>query len=140
MLGIRHNEYFISFRLQDLRGHLQQLLGPIRSGAGAGAGHKTKRLTGIRIQNKKSLSHFTGFVIFVLAAPDHLPFAIRLDPVRINGQHFAQKMAKGAANFAQCNLQALRFGHRMAVEKKMNGAIGGDKGQPIGQFKSFLTE
>jgi len=45
----------------------------------------------------------------MLATPYHLPFAVRLDPMRIDGQQLRLKMAKRAADFPQRNLQPLRF-------------------------------
>lgn len=70
--------------------------------------------------------------------PAHLAFGATFNPMRINAEQMALEMAAGAADFTQRHLQGLGLGHGVAPEHLMNGKIGGDERQSVGEFKALL--
>ena len=72
--------------------------------------------------------------------PARLAFGEAFDAMRIDGEKAPREMAAGAADLAESKLQALRIGDAMNGEQFVDGDIGGNKGQAIGEFETFLTQ
>ena len=81
-----------------------------------------------------------GFSGSVEAVPAHLALGIAGHAVRVQGQQLAAKMMAGPAQLTQSDLQLLSFRYGMAVQQSMDGLVGGNKGQAVGQLESFLRE
>jgi len=99
---------------------------------------KTDRLTCLTIQQEKGLSHFRWFLFGLETVPAHLAFAVAGQAVGIQGQESAREMVSSAAQFAQGDLEFLGLLDGMTVQELVDGHVGGDKGQAVGQFKTFL--
>ncbi len=57
----------------------------------------------------------------------------------INGQQASRKMTAGPADLAQSQLQILGFENGVRGQEIMDGGVGRDKGQPVGQFETLLA-
>ena len=101
---------------------------------------EANRLKSVGVQQEEGLSHFGGFGIPAGFDATHLPFGVAPEPMGIDGQHPAQVMTAGSAQLAQGDLQSLGLSHGMGVKELMNGLIGRDERQAVGQFETFLTE
>jgi hypothetical protein len=95
-------------------------------------------LAGVTIQQEKGLGHFGWFFFGAETVPAHLALAVAGDAVRVQGQERAGEMSAGPAQFAQGDLQLLGLVAVVTLEQVMDGRVGGDKGQAIGQLKPFL--
>ena len=72
--------------------------------------------------------------------PAHLAFAVAEDAVGIQGQQRAGKCSLARRNLprAICSCWACCDG--VSGQEVVNGQVGGDEGQAIGQFETFLGE
>jgi hypothetical protein len=61
----------------------------------------------VRIQAEEGLGNFDRLEPGIVAEADHLALAGTVDPMRIDGQELSGKMAAGAPQFAQGELEAL---------------------------------
>src|SRR6266699_3168880 len=93
--------------MEDGLGHLQQLRSGLRDGTGGTGAGETNRLVGVRIQAEEGLGNFDRLEPGIIAEADHLALAGTVDPMRIDGQELSGKMAAGAPQFAQGELEAL---------------------------------
>jgi len=94
----------------------------------------------VTIQQEEGLGHFGWFFFGAKAVPAHLAFAVAGHAVRVQGQEGADEMASGAAQFAQGDLQLLGLLDRVTVQQVVDGQVGGNEGQAVGQLKTFLGE
>jgi hypothetical protein len=69
-----------------------------------------------------------------------LAFAVTAQAVGIDNEHASLKVVAGATELAEGDLQLKSVGDRMAVEEQMDGDIGGEKGEPIGQLEAALPQ
>jgi hypothetical protein len=95
---------------------------------------------GLSVEAEEGLSHLDGGMVQVLLLSDHLAFAVGVESMRIDGEQFGLKMAEGASDLAEGELELLSLQNGMRLEQVMNGLIGGDKGQTVGQFKAPLAQ
>lgn len=127
---------------QDALGQGQQFQGGLGGGATGGPGEQADRLAGVGIQGEEGLGAFAGpaffFVIGTMAT--HLSLAVAGNAVGIDRQEAPGEMAPGPAHQAQGDLKFLGLGDGVGVEQIVNGAVGGDVGQAVGQFEAFLAE
>ena len=70
----------------------------------------------------------------------HLTLAVAGESVRIDDEQFSAEVATGAAQLAQGPLEVLCFGGAVGLAQVVNGGVGGDERQAVGEFKAFLTE
>ena len=68
----------------------------------------------------------------------HLAFGITRHAVGIECQQPAAEMAVSPAQLAQGDLQQPRLPDGVACEQFVNGGVGGNKWQSVGQFEAFL--
>ncbi len=92
------------------------------------------------IQQEKGLGHFGWLGFGVEAVSAHLTLAVTGHAVRIQRQESAIEMTSGAAQFAQGDLQLLSLLDSVAGQKVVDGHIGGNEGEAVGQFKTLLGE
>lgn len=71
---------------------------------------------------------------------NHLAFAVAGESVWINDEQLAVEVATGAAQLSQGPLEVLRFGGAVGGAQVVDGCVGGDERQAVGEFKPFLTE
>lgn len=69
-----------------------------------------------------------------------MAFAVAFNAVRIESEDVALEVAEGRAEFAEGELEGLGFADGMSVKEVVNGGIGGDKVEAIGDFETVLTE
>jgi len=60
--------------------------------------------------------------------------------MRVDGQETAEQVTACAADSAQGDLKTLGLSNCVAIEQLVDGLIGGDKGQAVGQFEALLAE
>lgn len=72
--------------------------------------------------------------------PAHLPFGVAGHAVRVHRQKFAAKMTSRPAQLAQGDLHFPSFQDGMTVQQIMDGGVGGNKGQAVGQLEALLRE
>ena len=71
---------------------------------------------------------------------NHVALGITGQAVRVQRQELAVKVAAGAAKLAQGDLELLGLRHRVSLQQVVDGAIGGEERQPVGQFKALVAE
>jgi hypothetical protein len=123
---------------QNLGCHPQELGAGLHDRLGRRTEAKTDRLAGVTIQQEKGLSHFGGFLLGTEAVPAPLALAVAGHAVRVQSQESAGEMSSRAAQFAQGDLQWLGFWDGVALQEVVDGQVGGDEGQAVGQFKALL--
>jgi hypothetical protein len=60
--------------------------------------------------------------------------------MRVDGQAAALEMTAGSAQQAQGDLEPAGLSHRATVQEVMNGRVGRDKGQSVGQLETALAQ
>ncbi len=95
---------------------------------------------GVGIDGEEGLGHFGRFRVIIIALARHLPLAGAADAMGIDGQESSGKMTGGAAEVTEGPLHALGIVHRVFGEQLMDGAITGQKGQAVEQFKAALAQ
>jgi hypothetical protein len=123
-----------------LLGQSEQFL---RSGAqvasAAGVG-QTKGLARFDIQEEEGLDLLGGRLRGAGTTLQHVPFGVTDQAVRIQCQDLAREMAAGPAQLAQAHLEFLGLLDRVGFQQVMQGAIGGQPRQAIGQFKAPVPQ
>lgn len=141
MFAVGHYEgRLIGCRVEDALAQCEQIGSGLGHRGGRGSERKTNRLGTFRIQTEEALGHLFGSLAGVEAIPARLAFGEAFDAMRIDGEKARREMAAGAADLAEGNLQALRIGDAMSGEHLVDGGIGGNKGQAVGQFEAFLAQ
>jgi hypothetical protein len=92
------------------------------------------------VQQEEGLSHFGRFLLGTEAVSAHLALAVAGHPMGIQRQKGAGEMSSGTAQLAQGNLGLLGVLEGMAVQEVVNGRVGRNEGQAVGQFEAFLRE
>ena len=140
MVCIGHNERSMVVRLEDMAGSIKECRCGLGNGPGRGPGREAHRLVRIGIEDKEGVSDLGGLGIILLAMPAHLPFAVAVHAMGIDGQECAAEMPRSASEPSQRDLQCLRFSDGVSPQELMNGHIGYYKRQSIEQFKAFLAQ
>ncbi len=94
---------------------------------------------GLSIETEEGLSHLERLAPVSGFAKPHLPLAIAARTMRIDSQKMSFEMATSAAQTAQSNLQVLSFANGVFVKELVDGFVGGDEWQAIGQFEALLA-
>ncbi len=92
------------------------------------------------IQQEKGLGHFGWLFLGTEAVPTHLALAVADHPVGVQRQEGPSEMSSRAAQFAQGNLQLLSLLDGMTGQEVVDGRVGGNERQAVGQFETFLGE
>jgi len=127
-------------RLEDVGGQAEKFGRGLGDGAGRGADGEGQRLMGFGVEREKDLGCFDGTRRLERDLAAHLAFAPRAHAMRVNGQEVALIMTAGTADFSQGDLKGLGLGDGVPFEHLMDGLIGGDKRQAVGQFEALLAE
>ena len=140
VFAIGHEQRRLAGGIENDLGQLQQLrsrLGDATGGTGAG---EANRLAGLGVQTEEGLGDLDGFEPRIVPETDHLAFAATVETVRIDGQESSGKVPAGPAQLAQGDLEPLGLIHGVRRQQIVDSLIGGDKGQAVDQFETFLTE
>ena len=121
-------------------GHLEQLLGGIAQVASAAGVDQAEGLAGFGIQQEESLSLFGSRLAGAGTPLDHVAFGVAEQPVRIQGQHLAGEVATGPAQLAQTDLELLGLLDGVGFQQVMQGSIGGQPRQAVGQLKASVPQ
>ena len=112
------------------------------AGLGDGLGRRTEAkadgLAGVTIQQEKGLGHFGWFLFGAEAVSAHLALAVAGHAVRVHRQERAGEVSSGAAQFTQRDLQLLSLLDGVTGQEVVDGQVGGNEGQAVGQLKTFL--
>ena len=112
----------------------------VRRGSCRGGGGEADRLMGVGIEGEKRRGHFERLGLLVVAVAAHLPLAVAVGAMRVDGQQFSRVIARGPANSPQGDLQPLGFRHDVLGQQAVNRHVAGHEGQPVGQLEAALTE
>ena len=94
----------------------------------------------IDVQAEEGGGDFEGAGGFIGSVAAHQAFTIAAGAMGVDGQQLALKMAAGATQPTQVFLQGFGIRHGMGFKQVMDGLIGGDKGKPVEQFETLLTQ
>ncbi len=95
---------------------------------------------GIGVDGEEGLGHFRRFRMIVVALATHLSFAVAGDSMGIDGQESSGKVTGRTAEVAEGQLEALSIGNGVFGEQLMDGAITGQEGQAVEEFKAALAQ
>ena len=95
---------------------------------------------GVGIEGEKRRGHFERLGLLVVAVAAHLPLAVAVGAMRVDGQQFSRVIARSPANSPQGDLQPLGFRHDVLGQQAVHRHVAGHEGQPVGQLESALTE
>ncbi len=90
------------------------------------------------IQQEKGLGHFGGFFFRTEAVSAHLALAEAGHAVRVQRQQSTGEMASGAAQFTQSDLEVLGLLNGVTGQELVDGHVGGNEGQAVGQLETLL--
>jgi hypothetical protein len=119
---------------------LQEFGSGLRDGTGRGTGRKADRLGCIGVEAKEGLRDFTSGLSIIIFMARHLAFAEAGKAVGINDKQLAFEVTTGAAQFSQGPLEIQCFGNAPGGAQVVDGGVGSNERQAVGEFKSFLTE
>ncbi len=105
-----------------------------------GSQAQADRLAGFAVEKKKALPHFRGLFLAAEAVAAHLTFGVASHAVGIKSQQPAAKMFSRSPQLAQSDLQMPGLLDGASFEQIVDGGIGGDKGQSIGELKTLLRK
>ncbi len=74
------------------------------------------------------------------ATLDHVPLGVADLAMRIQRQYLSAQVAARPAQLSQADLQLVGLFYSVLVQQVVNGHITWKKGQPIGQFETFVTK
>jgi hypothetical protein len=140
VFGVGEDERLAWGGLEDVGRQAKKFGRGLGDGAGRGAEGEGQRLMGFGVESEKDLGCFDGTRRLERDLSAHLAFAPRAHAMRINGQEVALIMTAGTADFSQGDLKGLGLGDGVPFEHLMDGLIGGDKRQAVGQFEALLAE
>ena len=125
-------------RPQNFGGHVQELGAGLDNGLGRGTEAKADGLAGVTIEQEEGLGHFGGFLFGAETVSAHLALAVAGHAVGVQRQERAGKMSSRAAQFTQRDLHLLGLLDGVTSQEVVDGQVGGNEGQAVGQLKTFL--
>ena len=140
VFGVGEDERLAWGGLEDVGDHAKKIGRGLGDGAGRGAEGEGHRLMGFGVESEKDLGCFDGTRRLERDLSAQLTFAPGAHAVGINGQEVALIMTAGAADFSQGNLKGFGLGDRVPFEHLMDGLVGGNERQAVGQLKTLLAE
>ena len=141
VLAVGDDEGALALRVgQDLLGQWEQFLGGGAQVAGTAGVDQTKGLAGGGVQQEEDLRLFGRGLADGGAALDQVAFGVADQAVRVQRQNLAREVAAGPAQFAQGDLELLRLLDGMGGQQVMEGAVGGQPRQAVGQLKALVAQ
>ena len=108
--------------------------------AGAAGIDQANGLPALDIEQEEGLGLFGGPLLGAGAALHQVAFGKADEAMGVQREGWAGEVTAGPAQLAQADLQALRLGDGVSFQQVMQGAVGGQPGPPIEQFKALVAQ
>ncbi len=82
----------------------------------------------VGVEHEEGWGDLGGAFGLVVAVAAHVPLAEAAHAMRIDGQQPGLEIARGSADLAQGDLEALTVDHGSSPEKLVHGHVGGEEG------------
>ena len=140
VFGVGEDEGRAAGGVEDPLGQVEQFGSGLGDGACRGADGESQGLGGLDVETEEGLSGFEGLGLVLVLSPDHLALGIAAQPVGVDGQQISLEVSAGASDLTEGDLELLGLGDGVGVEQVVDGLVGGDEGESVGEFEPFLGE